>query len=239
MAGQTIRISSRSGGAFDCWLSLPAGDGKVPAIVLASAVHGVDQDVRDLADEFAAHGYIAAAPDLFWRSLPGPLGRDDARAGERSQPRLEKIRAGEADMADALAEVRRLARHNGRTAAIGFCYGGPYAILGPKRLGYDAGIACHGTQMLDFVGEMDGVAAPVCLVWGDQDFAAPPPVLEAYRELAGRTQNLGLHVFPGVLHGFMFPGNPKAFSASTRAFAIERALAILAGLRDGALRQAS
>jgi carboxymethylenebutenolidase len=73
MAGQTIRIDSRSGGAFDCWLSMPAGDGKVPAIVLASAVHGVDKDIRDLADEFAAHGYIAAAPDLFWRSLPGPL----------------------------------------------------------------------------------------------------------------------------------------------------------------------
>src|ERR1051326_6068076 len=62
MAGQTIKIHSRSGGAFDCWLSMPAGDGKVPAIVLASAVHGVDKDIRDLADEFASHGYIAAAP---------------------------------------------------------------------------------------------------------------------------------------------------------------------------------
>src|ERR1051325_11616531 len=136
MTGQTIRINSRSGGAFDCWLSMPDGDGKVPAIVLASAVHGVDGDIRDLADEFASHGYIAAAPDLFWRALPGPLGREDARAGERSQPRLEKIKAGEADMADTLTEVHRLARHNGRAATIGFCYGGPYAILGPKRLGY-------------------------------------------------------------------------------------------------------
>ena len=238
MAGQTIKIHSRSGGAFDCWLSMPAGDGKVPAIVLASAVHGVDKDIRDLADEFASHGYIAAAPDLFWRSLPGPLGREDARAGERSQPRLEKIKAGEADMADTLTEVHRLARHNGRAATIGFCYGGPYAILGPKRLGYDAGISCHGTQMLDFIGEMEGVAASVCLVWGDQDFAAPPPVREAYRALAARAQNLELHVFPGVLHGFMFPGNPKAFSASTREFAIGRALAILAGLKDDSLRRA-
>jgi len=47
--------------------------GKVPAIVLASAVHGVDKDIRAIADEFAANGYIAAAPDLFWRSIPGPL----------------------------------------------------------------------------------------------------------------------------------------------------------------------
>src|SRR5215469_18281972 len=122
MTGQTIRINSRAGGGFDCYLALPAGGDKVPAMVLASAVHGVDRDVRDLADEFASHGYIAAAPDLFWRSIPGPLPRDDQRAGQRSQPRLEKIKAGEADMADTLAEVRKLAAHNGRAAVIGFCY---------------------------------------------------------------------------------------------------------------------
>jgi carboxymethylenebutenolidase len=161
MPGQTIKIRSREGGGFDCYLSTPVTDGKVPAVVLASAVHGVDKDIRDLADEFAAHGYIAAAPDLFWRSVPGPLPHEDPRAAERSQPRLEKVRAGEADMADTLAHVRGLTQFNGRAAAMGFCYGGPYAILGPKRLGYDAGIACHGTRMLDFIQELDGVAAPV------------------------------------------------------------------------------
>jgi len=157
MSGQGIRIDSRAGGSFECYLAMPSGSDKVPAIVLASAVHGVDRDIRDIADAFASQGYIAAAPDLFWRSIPGPLARDDKRAGERSQPRLEKIKAGEADMADTLAEVRKLAQHNGRAAVIGFCYGGPYAILGPKRLGYDAGISCHGTQMLDFVHELEGV----------------------------------------------------------------------------------
>ena len=239
MTGQTISISSRSGGAFDSYVAMPAGDGKVPAIVLASAVHGVDEDVRDLADGFASHGYIAVAPDLFWRSIPGPLGRDDSRAAERSQPRLEKIKTGEADMADTLAAIRKLERFNGRAATIGFCYGGPYAILGPKRLGFDAGISCHGTQMLDFIHELDGVAAPVCLIWGDQDFAAPAPVLDAYRALAARLENLELHVFPDVLHGYMFPGNPKAYSASTREFSVKRALAMLAALRDEPLRQAS
>ena len=239
MTGQVISISSRSGGAFDSYVAMPAGDGKVPAIVLASAVHGVDEDVRDLADGFASHGYIAVAPDLFWRSIPGPLGRDDSRAAERSQPRLEKIKAGEADMADTLAAIRKLERFNGRAATIGFCYGGPYAILGPKRLGYDAGISCHGTQMLDFIHELDGVAAPVCLIWGDQDFAAPAAVLDAYRALAARLENLELYVFPDVLHGYMFPGNPKAYSASTREFSLKRALAMLAALRDEPLRQAS
>jgi carboxymethylenebutenolidase len=239
MTGQTIRIDAHAGGSFDCYLALPAGGDKVPAIMLACAVHGVDRDVRDIADAFASHGYIAAAPDLFWRSIPGPLPRDDQRAGERSQPRLERIKAGEADMADTLAHVRTLASFNGRAAVIGFCYGGPYAILGPKRLGYDAGIACHGTQMLDFIHELDGVAAPVCLIWGDQDFAAPAPVREAYQAEAARAANLDLHIFPGILHGYMFPDNPKAFSTATREFSMARALAILDGLKEKSLRQAS
>ena len=240
MAGSTIRIRSSAGdGELDCYLAVPATDGKAPAIVLASAVHGVDKDVRDLADEFAAHGYIAAAPDLFWRSLPGPLASDDKRASERSQPRLEKIKAGEADMADTLAHLRRLPQFNGRAAAMGFCYGGPYAILGPKRLGYHAGISCHGTRMLDFIAELDGVTAPVCIIWGDQDHAAPAEVLDAYRGVPARMANVEVHIFPGVLHGYMMRWNTKAFHQATRDFSMQRALSILEGLREETLRRAS
>ena len=243
MRGTTIKIHARDSGEFDCYLATPSTDGKVPAIVLASAVHGVDKDICALADEFASHGYIAAAPDLFWRSIPGPLPHEDKRAAERSQPRLEKIKAGEADMKDTLAHIRTLPQFNGRAAAMGFCYGGPYAILGPKRLGYDAGIACHGSQMLDYIKELDGVTAPVCIIWGDQDHAAPAEVLAAYRGVPARIPNVEVHVFPGVLHGYMMPGNAKAFHPQTRAFSMGRALAILAGLRGDsrgpALRQAS
>lgn len=231
MPGRTIKIRSRDGGEFDCYLSLPDATGPTPAVVLASAVHGVDADIQAIADEFAGHGFIAAAPDLFWRSIPGPLPREDKRAGERSQPRLERIKAGEADMADTLAHLRTLPAFNGKAAAMGFCYGGPYSILGPKRLGFAAGIACHGTQMLDYAGELDGVAAPVCIVWGDKDHVAPPPVLDAYRPIPARMSNVEVKIFPGVLHGFMMRGNPAAFDPAAHDFSLERALAILGALR--------
>jgi carboxymethylenebutenolidase len=240
MQRKDIKVRSGDGGEFDCYLVLPENAAKVPAVVLASAVHGVDADIRGIADAFAAKGYIAAAPDLFWRSIPGPLTRDDKRSAERSQPRLEKIRAGEADMADTLAELRKLPQFNGRAAAMGFCYGGPYAILGPKRLGYAAGISCHGTQLLDYINELEGMTAPVCIVWGDQDHAAPAPVLDAYRKVPGRMKNVEVHIFPGVLHGYMMRGNTKAFSQETYDFTVGRALAILDSLRteEPALTQA-
>jgi carboxymethylenebutenolidase len=231
MLKKDIKIRSSQGGEFDCYLVTPDAKGKVPAMVLASAVHGVDKDIRAIADEFAAHGYIAAAPDLFWRTIPGPLGRDDDRTKERSQPRLERIKTGEADLADALSELRKLPRFNGQAAVIGFCYGGPYAILGPKRLGYAAGVSCHGTSMLDYIKELEGVTQPVCVIWGDQDHQAPAPVLDAYRGVPARMKNVEVHIFPGVKHGYMMETNPKAFDRKTRDFSMERALAILDALR--------
>jgi carboxymethylenebutenolidase len=238
MSIETIKVAATSGGAFDCYVSLPKTAGKVPAIVLACAVYGVDKDIRDIADEFASHGYIAAAPDLFWRTVPGPLPRDDRRSVERARPRLERIKAGEADMADTLKAVQALPQSNGRAAAIGFCYGGPYAILGPKRLGYDAGISCHGSQFMDYLEELEGVTAPLCLLWGDQDAIAPAPVRDAYRAASESMPNLEVHIFPGVDHGYTLPGG-RAFDAKARAFSMTRTLAILNNLRENAGQPAS
>jgi carboxymethylenebutenolidase len=241
-AGETVKIRSSAGGAFDCYVSEPKRDTttKVPAIVLASAIHGVDADICAIADEFAASGVIAAAPDLFWRTIPGPLSHDDERAKERAQPRLELLKTGESDLADTLGYLHTLPEFNGRAAVMGFCYGGPYAIIGPERLGYAAGISCHGTRMEDFISDLDGVSAPVCVIWGDRDHVAPAAVLDAYRAAAARINNLDLHIFPGVLHGFMMRAMPAAFDRKTRDFTMARANAILDGLRGApAMRQAS
>ncbi len=230
--GSHVKIKSSSGkGEFDCYLALPAGGGKAPAMVMAPAVHGVNADIRGIADELAANGYIAAAADLFWRTLPGPLSREDERAGQRSQPRMEVLKSGETDIADTLAMVRQLPQHNGKAATMGFCFGGPYAVIGPKRLGFDAGLGCHSTQMKDFLHEFDGLTKPVCLVWGDQDFAAPPEVLKAYTDRAQQQASLKVHVFPGVQHGYMMRENTKAWSESTYQFTMAKALDILHSLR--------
>jgi carboxymethylenebutenolidase len=214
-SGDAITIRSREGRGFACYLAMPRTDTQVPAVVLASTVRGVDADLRAIADEFAANGFIAAAPDLFWRSTaPSPS-------------RVEQIRSGEGDMADALAHLGTVGAFNGRAAVMGFCYGGPYAILGPKRLGYAAGISCHGTQMLDYIHELDGVEDPVCVIWGDRDHLAPAEVLDAYRDIPARMKNVEVHIFPGVFHGYMMSRNPKAFDQVTRDFSMERALAIL------------
>jgi carboxymethylenebutenolidase len=231
MRGKFSKICAKGGGAFDCYLVMPVAETPVAAVVLASAIHGVDADMLAIADELAACGFIVALPDLFWRSIAGPLSRDDPRAAERAQPRLERITAGEDDMVDTLRHLGTLPQFNGRAAVMGFCYGGPYAILGPKRLGYAAGICCHGSEMLDHRHELVGVREPVCLIWGDKDNRSPAAMLNAYRDLAACMANVEVHVFPGVLHGYMMRGSP-AFDQAAHDFSIRRAREILGGLKS-------
>jgi carboxymethylenebutenolidase len=85
--------------------------------------------------------------------------------------------------------------------------------------------------MLDFIKELEGVRQPVCIIWGDQDHAAPANVLEAYRGVPARMKNVAVHIFPGVQHGYMMHGNAKAFDQKMYDFSMARAVEILERLR--------
>jgi Dienelactone hydrolase family len=113
MLGKVTQIRSRGGGEFDCYLVTPEAENLAPAVVIVSAVHGVDADMCGIADELAAQGFIVAAPDLFRRSISGPLSRDDHRPAQRSLLRLDHIRLGEDDMADTLTKWRATCAHPG------------------------------------------------------------------------------------------------------------------------------
>ena len=82
-----------------------------------------------------------------------------------------------------------------------------------------------------------GVGEPVCIIWGDLDHRAPVEVLDAYRKIPSRMKNVEVHIFPGVLHGYMMRGSSKAFHPVAHDFSMRRALAILEGLKDGHVPQ--
>jgi carboxymethylenebutenolidase len=222
-----ISIRSRDAGAFDCYVALPQSSAKVPGVVIASGIYGVDADVRGIADEFAKNGYIALAPDLFWRTTPGPLVRGDERAKLRSEPCLPMLKQSEADMSDTLAQLRRLPQSNGHAAAVGICYGGPYAIVGPKRLGFDAGVSLHGSEMMSFAEDIDGMDQTICIIWGDADHHAPAKLIDVYRSVSARKNSVKLHILPGINHGYMLPTAVKAFSQEARDFSMKSTYALL------------
>ena len=72
-----ITILGRDG-AFDSYVVRPKAS-PAPAVVVLQELFGVNADIRKTSDELAEQGFIAVAPDLFWRQEPG--------VGERRLPR--------------------------------------------------------------------------------------------------------------------------------------------------------
>lgn len=229
-----IKIAANGGGEFDCHIALPeAGNG--PALIIMSSIYGVDEDVRNAAADLAAKGIVVAAPDLFWRGDSGPMARDEEgqrRASERATDRANLVEAGIQDLADVMAAVKTLPQCNGRVATLGLCYGGPYALLGPARLGCDAGFSFHGTAVQEYLDELPQVGtAPVRLHWGDEDRACPPDALGNIRAATADMSNVEITVYPGVVHGYSAPGSTKAWNPAAAETSWASALAVLDTLR--------
>ena len=70
MNGSMIKISASDGGEFEAYLSTPS-QGSGPGLILLQEIFGVNQYLRDMADQFAEEGYVVLVPDLFWRMEPG------------------------------------------------------------------------------------------------------------------------------------------------------------------------
>lgn len=234
MSGQDIKISAAEGGAFDCYLSLPDA-GPAPAVIVMSSVYGADNDVRGNCDKAAARGYLAAAPDLFWRGDSGPMDRSEdgaRRARERALDRVPIIERGIQDLADVIAHLKNRPECNGRIVVVGLCYGGPYALLGPARLGCDAGLSFHGTKVELWLDDLSAVTVPLSLHWGDLDHAAPPETLDRVRAAIAGMSNVDLTVYPGVSHGYSQAASVKAWDEDATTKSWDRAFEILGALRD-------
>src|ERR1044071_8451515 len=115
-----ITIKSFDGGEFTAYMAVPAC-GYGPGIVVLQEIFGVNQNLREVADWYAAHGFVALVPDLFWRIQPGieltDKGDDWKRAIELYQ-QIDEAKAVE-DAAATLELLRSHAACSGRVGAVG------------------------------------------------------------------------------------------------------------------------
>ena len=120
------------------YLTQPAEDGKYPAVVVIQEIWGVNSHIQYLTDRFPAQGYVGLAPAMFHREGPMTIGLHD-----EMPPALERM--GHCTDDGILADVRAAVDYlkaqpfvdPNRIGIVGFCFGGPYALLGASRLGCD------------------------------------------------------------------------------------------------------
>src|SRR5262250_1661619 len=119
------------GGAFSAYIARPK-TAPAPAVVVLQELFGVNADIRKTCDELAEQGFLAAAPDLFWRQEPGVdlsvTSEADWQHGLRLYQAYDRA-AGARDVKDTANAVAKLSGCTGRVAALGYCLGALMVFL--------------------------------------------------------------------------------------------------------------
>src|SRR5258708_1340670 len=143
MANQIV-IESPDG-TFRAYISRPA---KLPspAVVVLQELFGVNADIRATCDELAAQGFIAIAPDLFWRQEPGVdlnvRSEADWQHGLRLYAAYDRD-AGAKDIKETIRTAVEVPEATGKVALHGYCLGALMAFITAARYEVDAAAADH------------------------------------------------------------------------------------------------
>lgn len=215
-------------GAFGAYISWPK-TATAPAVVVLQELFGVNSDIRQTCDELAEQGFIAAAPDLFWRQEPGvDLGvtsEVDWQHGLRLYQAFDRD-AGVGDIKDTAEVVARLPGCTGKVAVLGYCLGALMAFLTAVRSSVDAAVAYHGGDTEKYLKEVTGLRAPLLMHLGDEDeFISKPAQAEIRKALAGKP-NATVYNYPGQYHAFS-RHNGAHYNAQAAALAHHRTYAFL------------
>jgi len=228
-------IKSFDGGEFDAYLSLPAS-GYGPGIVILQEIFGVNKFMRDVCDWYAAHGFVAICPDLFWRQERGVDMTDKTEAEWQKAFQLyqglDEAKAVE-DSAATLEFLRQHSACSGRVGAVGFCLGGKLAWLLSVRFKPDCAVGYYGVGIEKALNEVNGLASPLMLHIAGQDKYCPPDARKQIHETLDSNALVTIHDYPEQDHAFGRPGG-EHYDAAAAELANLRTLEFLVSHLAGA-----
>lgn len=196
--GPMVEILTSEYGDVPTFTAVPAGDGPWPGVVVLHDAAGLSEDTRGHARWFAAHGYLAAAPDLY---------RGDRRQLRCMFSTLRDLMTGrEAPWSTAIEAARTwLTSHpqcTGKLGLIGFCMGGGFAfMLAPRGL-YDA-VAPNYGGMNESTFDKLADACPIVASYGAKDRSLRGQAARLEQQLTTFGIPHDVHEYPHAGHGFM------------------------------------
>jgi carboxymethylenebutenolidase len=194
-------------GQLDAYVALPAGTPKA-AIIVIQEIFGVNPGIRQKCDHWAKLGYLAIAPDLFWRIKPGiQLDPDldaelqegfgyfqayDPNEGVQDiEATIRAIRMG----IDGIAPVAKV-------GCVGYCLGGKLAYMAAARTDIDASVGYYGVMIDQMLNESHAIAHPLMLHIPGADHFVPADQQAAIHAGLDDHPKVVLHDYPGLDHGF-------------------------------------
>jgi carboxymethylenebutenolidase len=202
---------------------------KVPAVIVIHEIYGVNENIREIADRFAAEGYVALAPDLMegsgvedivspdiLREVADPATRDEAQKKMRAA--LSPLKTPEfaaATVGKLEASYRFLRDHpaaNGAVGVVGFCLGGTYAYaLAAAEPKLKAMVAFYGQAPRP--DDIEKIMCPMLAFYGEKDanLITGLPVLDMAMQSYGK--QFRAVIYPDVGHAFFNDKNPVTYNA--------------------------
>ena len=192
-------------GAFSAYVAKP---GRIPApgIVVLQELFGVNADIREHCDELAEQGFLAVAPDLYWRQEPGVDLNVNSEADWQHGLRLYQAYdrdAGAEDVRDTAEAVTKLPECTGSVAVLGYCLGALMTFLAAVRYAvFDAAVAYHGADTEKYLNETDGLHAPLLMHLGEEDEFISKTAQAQIKAALARKPNATVFSYPGQRHAF-------------------------------------
>ena len=199
-----IKISSLEGREFGAYCALPPS-GRGPGLIVIQEIFGVNDSMRKICDSFAAQGYIAVCPDLFWRQEPCVQLSDKTQAEwDRALALMQgfDLEQGVRDLLSTLGHIRRMPNCNGKLGTVGYCLGGKLAYLMATRSDADASVSYYGVQLENYLDEIHDVREPLLVHIAGLDKYVPPDIRTKILHAFARNSAIEAHVYENADHAF-------------------------------------
>ena len=202
--GETTAIPALDGDdQIPAYLAWPQGTPSA-AIIVVPEIFGVNAGIRAKCDDWAKLGYLALAPDIFWRFAPGV--ELDPDVPEQLQEAFGYFQQYDADagVKDIEAAIHHLRRSEGcaKVGLVGFCLGGRLAYMAAARTDISASVGYYGVMIDQMLNESHAIAHPLMLHIPTADhFVGPDAQAAIHAGLDGHPK-VALHDYAGLDHGF-------------------------------------
>jgi carboxymethylenebutenolidase len=191
-------------GDLDAHVALP-DSGSGPGIVVLQEIFGVGGYIKESADRLAGLGYVALAPDLYWRIERGiTLDHDEAgmaKAFETVQQLDPELAVR--DSIGALHALRELPEvTGGRAGVLGFCLGGTLAFQVAVQDDPDVAVCYYGSGIAGMLDRANAIRCPVLFHYGGEDQYIPLEHAEQVAACAASNDAMECHIHEGAGHAF-------------------------------------
>lgn len=225
---QTINIQTE-GGEFSAYVARPRTS-PAPAVVVLHEVFGVNKDIRQTCRELAEAGFIAIAPELFWRQERGVdlnnWSDEEWKKGLALYTAYDR-NTGVRDILATARAARQLEGATGKVAVMGFCLGGLMAYLTAARHDPDAAVAYHGGDTESYLDEANSITAPLLMHLAEEDEFISKDAQRRIEAALANVPSAMLYSYPGQNHAFARHTGVH-YNADAAALANGRTVAFLA-----------